>query len=197
MKWLNVVLDLNGILCICLKERLMPRRQTYVVGKKPHSSTVPFFVGPKAVYVRLSCKRFLIELGNVANITIWSSMRISTIKSIYDLLFEDLPVKPVNILDQKSYDRIRVQDDWEKVSYMKVKGTKKNLFLKTIQKHLFHSFGGRYSAENTIVVDDNLVKHVLNPSKNVILPKSWILQAEANQTHTSWIHCCLGYCNCT
>jgi hypothetical protein len=37
---------------------------------------------------------------------------------------------------------------------------------------LFSSFGGRYSAENTIVVDDSLVKHVLNPFENVILPKS-------------------------
>ena len=46
---------------------------------------------------------------------------------------------------------------------MKVKGTKKDLFLKIVQKHLFSSFGGRYSAKNTIVVDNSLVKHVLNP----------------------------------
>jgi hypothetical protein len=56
---------------------------------------------------------------------------------------------------------------------MKVKQTKKELFLKTIQKYLFSSFKGRYSAENTIVVDDSLVKHVLNPSENIILPESW------------------------
>jgi hypothetical protein len=73
-------------------------------------------------------------------------------------------MKPLNILTQESCDRIRVQDDRQKVSYMKVKGTKKDLFLKTIQKHLFSSFRGRYSAENTIVVDDSPVKHVLNPS---------------------------------
>ena len=115
----------------------MPWRQTYVVGKKPHSNTIPFFVGPKAIYVSPSCKKFLIELSNVANITIWSALKISTIKSICDLLFEDLPVKPVNILDQKSYNHIRVQDNWKKVLYMKVKETKKNLFMKTTQKHLF------------------------------------------------------------
>jgi hypothetical protein len=56
---------------------------------------------------------------------------------------------------------------------MKMKGTKKKLFLKTIQKHLFSSFGSRYSPENTIVVHDSPVKHVLNPFENVILPKSW------------------------
>jgi hypothetical protein len=56
---------------------------------------------------------------------------------------------------------------------MKVKGTKKDLFLKTVQKHLFSSFEGRYSIENTIVVDDSPVKHVLNPPENVILPEIW------------------------
>ena len=78
-----------------------------MVGKKPHSSTVPFFVGLKVVYVCLSCKRFLIEPGNVANITIWSSMRVSTIKSVCDLLFEDLPMKLVNGLGHESCDWIR------------------------------------------------------------------------------------------
>jgi hypothetical protein len=182
LKWLNVILDLNGILCVYLEERL-PRGQTYVVGKKPHSSTVPFLDGPKAIYIRPSCKRFLTELDNVADITIWSSMRVSIVKSICDLLFEDLPVKLVNILGQESYDRIRVQDDWEKVMYMKVKGTKKEPFLKTIQKHLFSSFGGRYSTKNTIVVDDCPVKHVLNPFENVILPESWTF-AGAGQLDT-------------
>jgi hypothetical protein len=132
MKWLNAVMDLNGIICVCLEERLLSRRQTYVVGKNPHSGTVPFLVGPKTVYICLSCKRFFTELGNVADITIWSSMRVSIVKSVCDLLFEDLPVKLVNILDPESCNWIRVQDDRGKVSYMKVKGTKKELFLKTI-----------------------------------------------------------------
>jgi hypothetical protein len=101
-------MDLNGILCVCLKARLLPRGQTYVVGKKLYSSTVPFLVGPKTVYIRPSCKRFLTELGNVVDITIWSSMRVSTVKSVCNLLFEGLPVKPLNILGQESYDRIRV-----------------------------------------------------------------------------------------
>jgi hypothetical protein len=66
---------------------------------------------------------------------------------------------------------------------MKMKGTKKDLFLKTVQKHLFSSFGGRYSVDNTIVVDDSLVKHVLNPSENIILPKTWTF-AGAGQSDT-------------
>jgi hypothetical protein len=38
---------------------------------------------------------------------------------------------------------------------------------------LFSGFGGRYCAENTVVVDDSPMKHVLNPFENVILPESW------------------------
>ena len=134
-----------------------------MAGNKPHFDIVPYLVGPKAGYVRLSCGRFLRKLGNVADITIWSSMRVSTVKSFCDILYEDLPVKLVNILGQKSYDWIKVQDGRAKVSYMKVKETKNELFLKTIQKHLFSNFTGRYSIENTIIVDDSPVKHVLNP----------------------------------
>ena len=82
--------------------------QTYVVGKKPHSSTIPFLVGPKAIYICPSCKKFLTKLANVTDITIWSSMRISTIKSVCDFLFEDLPMQLVNILGHDSYNQIRV-----------------------------------------------------------------------------------------
>jgi hypothetical protein len=56
---------------------------------------------------------------------------------------------------------------------MKVKGTEKELYLKSIQKYLFSGFRGRYCAENTVVVDDSPMKHVLNLSENVILPESW------------------------
>ena len=92
-------------------------------------------------------------------------------------------MKPLNILGQESCIRIRVQDDWGKVLYMKVKGTKKDLFLKTLQKHLFSSFGGRYAAHNTIVVDDSPVKHVLNLLENIILPETWTF-VETRQSDT-------------
>jgi hypothetical protein len=108
MKWLNVVLDLNGILCVCQEQRLMPRGRTYVVGDLPHSSNVWHLVGKKVVFVQLSCRRFFRELGNVADITIWSSMVVAIAKSVCDLLFKNLPIKPINILGQESCERIRV-----------------------------------------------------------------------------------------
>jgi hypothetical protein len=97
-------------------------------------------------------------------------MRVATFKFVCDLHFKDLPLKPTNILDQESCDGIRVLDSRGKVSYMKVKGTNKQLFLKSILKHLFFGFNGRYSTENIVIVDDSPVRHVLNPIENVILP---------------------------
>ena len=55
LKWLNVVLDLNGILCVCKEKRLMPSGTWYVVGNMLHSSNVPHLVAKKVVFFRLSC----------------------------------------------------------------------------------------------------------------------------------------------
>jgi hypothetical protein len=100
-------------------------------------------------------------------------MRVTTAKSICDLLFKDLVVKPINILGQESGDVINIQDNCWKVLSLKVKGTEKQMFLKVIWKHLVFGFDGRYSANNTVLVDDSPTKHMLNAIENVILPESW------------------------
>ena len=56
---------------------------------------------------------------------------------------------------------------------MKVKGTHKDIFLKTLSKGLFTKFNGKFRKKNTIIIDDNLMKHILNYSKNVLFQVSW------------------------
>ena len=56
---------------------------------------------------------------------------------------------------------------------MKVKGTHKDIFLKTLSKGLFAKFYGKFRKKNTIIIDDSLVKHILNDSENVLFPVSW------------------------
>jgi hypothetical protein len=109
----------------------------------------------------------------VAGITIWSSMRVATVKFVCDLLFKDLLIKLVNILNQESCERIRVCNTHGKVSFLKVKGFDKPMFFKVFCKELFCGFEGRYAKDNIIIVDDSPPKHVLNPSENVILPETW------------------------
>ena len=45
---------------------------------------------------------------------------------------------------------------------MKVKGTYKDIFLKTLSKGLFAKFNGKFIKKNTIIIDDSPVKHILN-----------------------------------
>jgi hypothetical protein len=70
VNWLNLVLDLNGILCICQEKRLMPKEHAYVDSSRPHFSTFSYFLGPKAIFDCLSYQRFLRKHDNVADITI-------------------------------------------------------------------------------------------------------------------------------
>ena len=56
---------------------------------------------------------------------------------------------------------------------MKVKDTHKDIFLKTLSKGLFTKFNEKFRKNNTIIIDNNPVKHILNDSENVLFPVSW------------------------
>jgi hypothetical protein len=62
IKWLNLVLNLNGILCVCQDKRLMSKGQAYMDGSRPHSSTISYLIGTKAV--------FIIK-GSLENLAMW------------------------------------------------------------------------------------------------------------------------------
>ena len=56
---------------------------------------------------------------------------------------------------------------------MKVNGTHKDIFLKTLSKGLYGRFNGKFTKENTLVIDDSPMKHILNDLENVLLLISW------------------------
>ena len=172
-RWLNVVLDLNGILCVCEEYRYLPKIHSWNPKSNPHSSSVLAKIGPKVVYIRPSCSRFLSALSDFADIIVWSSMREPMTHQICEYLFRGLAM-PLHILGQDSCDRINVMGRNNRVTTMKVKGTHKDIFLKMLSKRLFGRFGGKFTKENTLVIDDSPVKHILNDSENVLLPVSWL-----------------------
>ena len=47
------------------------------------------------------------------------------------------------------------------------------IVVKTLRKDLFMKFNGKFTKNNTIIIDDNLVKHILNNSENVLFLVSW------------------------
>ena len=75
-KWLNVVLDLNGILCVCEDWKSNQSTKQSNNSSAPHSATIGAIVGMKAVYVHPNCLSFLEELGKIASISVLSSMKI-------------------------------------------------------------------------------------------------------------------------
>ena len=95
-RWLNVVLDLNGILYACepaWKARGFKNTHFHV-----HSATMPMEVGKKFVWVQPGCSNFLLELSTFATITVWSSMLKSTTRNICSYLFGPSFVNPPRIL---------------------------------------------------------------------------------------------------
>ena len=171
-KWINVVLDLNGILCVCKdwkSKELSHKKLRHF--SQPHSATEPALVGPKAVWVKPNCSNFLTELRRFAIVSVWSSMKKSTTDQIAQYLFRDIP-SPFQVFGQDSCQTLRKRDSSGRLSSFKVPGTDKDLFLKNLEM-LFKGSKGRFSASNTIIVDDCPTKHVMNQPINVVLPDSW------------------------
>jgi len=171
-RWLNVILDLNGVLCSCVQKGTVTRRGSqqkahYATGFV-HSATVPTCVGPKAIYVRPNVAAFVRRVSEFADITIWSSMMQSTAVEVVDYLFHK-NVKPVAVFGQESCDTVQVNNGEE----LKYPRSDKSIFLKTMRSHLFLGEASRYTENNTVLIDDSPEKSILNNTGNAIFLKSW------------------------
>ena len=66
-KWLNVVLDLNGVLCHCVqRSAAIQHGRTFCEDQHLYSSEIPTLVGPKGVYCRPRVREFLRFIGDFA-----------------------------------------------------------------------------------------------------------------------------------
>ena len=170
--WLNIVFDLNGILCACEEFRFRDSRLRFTNDMAPHSSTLPAHVGPKLVWTRPGCNLFLKALSEFATISIWSSMKVATTRTIAHYLFRN--VTPPKIVNGQEHCKRIVTSVVNRVpKFLKVKGTEKDVFLKTLSVGLFPKYRDVFTMENTIIVDDSAYKHVLNNPENVLLADTW------------------------
>ena len=78
------------------------------------------------------------------------------------------------------------------VTTMKVRGIYKDIFLKTLSKGLFTKFNGKFRKNNTIIIDDCLVKHILNDLENVLFLVLWSHDG-ASQNNTFLINTLLPW----
>ena len=191
-KWLNVVLDLNGILCVYEDWKSNWNSKHYNDMSAPHSTTVAAIVGMKAMYVRPNCLTFLEELGKIATISVWSSMKTSNIDGVMDYLFPKEKL-PSLVLGQESCTTIRCRDSSRRLSTYMVPGTHKELFLKNLDT-LFCGYRGIFNSGYTVIVDDTPLKHIMNKFENVLLPNPWSHRGGGERdtfllrTLLPWIH---------
>ena len=88
-KWLNIVLDVNGILGQCIPKFELGRvRRVHEMRDNIFSHETPTIVGGKAVYARLNLREFLRQLSNIAvRIVVWTSMVRSNADLMASYLF--------------------------------------------------------------------------------------------------------------
>ena len=170
-KWLNVVLDLNGVLCVCEDKRYHTKDQRFVKPEEVIPNLESFTVGVKKVVIRPFCPRVLRELSKIANLSVWSSMKRSTVIEICNVLFKGLD-PPLHVFGQEQCDIVKCKLNNGRIGNYKTKGTNKDLFLKPLEK-LFEMSDSVFGSENTLIVDDSPEKHITNHPKNVILLETW------------------------
>jgi hypothetical protein len=168
-KWLNVVLDINKILCHCMEKKAV-NRMPFVnsVQQGIHSSMVPTIVGPKAVFTRPGLHEFLFVINKfAAKVIIWSSMKKSTVEEIVHYLFRGL-LQPFEVLEHDSCRKIEIY----RGKYLKVIGGSKEIFLKNLSEALFIG-STQLDEENTILIDDSPKKCVYNDRGNCLFLETW------------------------
>lgn len=99
-KWLNVILDLNGVLCVSEDKRYHPIQNRVIETNDRYLDLVCVTIGIKRVTLRPYYKRFLRELSAIANVSIWSSMKRSTVLAIADYMFSGIEA-PLYVLGQE------------------------------------------------------------------------------------------------
>ena len=80
-------MDLNGILCVCEDWKFNQSTKQYNDLFLPHSAYIGAVVRMKVVSVHPNCLNFLEELGRIASISVWNSMKISNLEGVVNFLF--------------------------------------------------------------------------------------------------------------
>ena len=166
------MLDLNGILCVCEDWKSNRSTKQYNNSSAPHLATIGAIVGMKAVYIRPNCLSFLEELGKIATISVWSSMKIWNVEGVVEYLFPKWKL-PCLVLVQDSCTTLKCRDSSRRLTTFMVPGTQKELFLKNLDT-LFCGYKGIFNSGNTIIVDDSPLKHIMKRLENVLLPNPWL-----------------------
>ena len=172
-KWLNVIFDLNGVLCHCeARSTIKIGSRAFKVEDNSFSDRTPTVVGTKAVYVRPNLHEFLIEVSKIAcRVVIWSSMLKKSVEPIAMFLFQNSK-PPFDILEQ---EKCRMVETSQGKFLVEEGNPFKLLFLKVLGEQLFLDPDDllSFSKENSILIDDSPQKGILNEIGNGLFLERW------------------------
>jgi NLI interacting factor-like phosphatase len=168
-KWLNIVFDLNGILCQCALKSYAAKMKPYQLEDNVLCHKVPTIIGPKAVFARQNVPEFLREVSRVANrIVVWTSMFKSNAEPIAGHIFSKSKA-PFDILAQEQCKKVEMSK-----GIFHSRGDKYTL-LKILSEQLFCNPSGdtSFNKDNTLLIDDSPEKSLCNEKGNAIFLDTW------------------------
>ena len=161
-KWLNIIFDLNGMLCHSAMKLYGEKMNPYRVKDKVLNHKRPTIVGPKAVFARPNMSKFFREVSKIAHrMVVWTMMLKHNVEGIVGHLFNGC--RPYDILSQDQCTKVEVS--WGKFFHLNVQLH----CLKDLNDVLFHNPSGdtSFTPDNTILIDD-----FPNENGNAIFPNS-------------------------
>lgn len=139
LSWLNIVFDLNGIVYACEEFHFKDSRLPFTNDKAPHSATMLAHISPKFVWMRPGCNSILKAQSEFGTVSIWSSMKVATTRTIAHYLFKTVTSSKV-VHGQEHYKRIITSLVNRVPKFLKVEGTNNDVFLKTLSIGLFPKY---------------------------------------------------------
>ena len=160
--------DLNGMLYHTQHIFKVPTRPFCHPNERDYDSELDTLINRKAVRARPGLRDFLREVLDLAHVIVWSFMVMENMQPIVDYLFRDLP-SPCLVLGQEDCDELLDEKGLPIPKFGGRGGGQQSL--KVLRSRLWRGIprlqgaphGWWPTPENTLLVDDNPAKSVLNP----------------------------------
>ena len=163
-KWLNIVFDLNGVLCHSALKSGVDKFKHYKLEDNVLCHRNPTIISPKAVFAQQIVGEFLRQVSEIAHrIIVWTTMFKRNAEPIVGHLFGGC-LAPYDVLGQEQCTRIEIARGkffrW---------GPKVHL-MKVLSEALFsnNGRGSPIDATNTLLIDNSPEKSVCNGNGNTI-----------------------------
>lgn len=134
-KWLNIILDLNGVLCVSDQFKHIPTESRMAKQSEYHLLKNKFYIDFRIVQTRPHCREFLLELSKFANISVWSSMRRALAKKVTYHLFRGIIPLPKHIFGLEDCENIEYEDNRGRKMIEKCVMPDKDFFFIPMQKY--------------------------------------------------------------